>query len=93
MGRYIVKGDSLFIPFKKGMSLTDSQLRPRIYKTMDMVKTVLRSWEVDEIAEYAEVVRCKDCRYYDPTGDYCGCWGGVRHPEHFCGEGDRESNE
>ena len=48
---------------------------------------------VENPTDIAEVVRCKHCRYYDPTGDYCGCWGGVRHPEHFCGEGDREANE
>lgn len=35
----------------------------------------------------AEVVRCKECQHYDHDGDYCGFWGGCRHPEHFCGEG------
>ena len=39
------------------------------------------------------VVRCKDCRYYNDDGEYCGMWGEVRHPEHYCAEGDRESNE
>lgn len=37
------------------------------------------------------VVRCKKCRYYIPDSDYCGMWGEVRHPEHYCEEGD--SNE
>jgi hypothetical protein len=35
-----------------------------------------------------EVVRCKDCRYYNPDGEYCGFWGACRHPEHYCEEGD-----
>ena len=39
------------------------------------------------------VVRCKDCKWYDPSGDFCTFWDGVRHPEHYCGEGDREDNE
>lgn len=35
-------------------------------------------------------VRCKDCRYYNDDGEYCGMWGEVRHPEHFCDEGARK---
>lgn len=35
-------------------------------------------------------VRCKECRYYNPDGEYCGNWGEVRHPEHFCDEGLEE---
>lgn len=46
-----------------------------------------------ECNHFMEVVRCKDCRYYNPDGEYCGFWGEVRHPEHFCGEGDKEVNE
>lgn len=42
--------------------------------------------------DLVEVVRCKDCRYYNPDGEYCGFWGECRHPEHYCGEGDREDN-
>ncbi len=36
------------------------------------------------------VVCCADCAYYIAVGEYCGFWDGVRHPEHFCGEGKRE---
>lgn len=32
-------------------------------------------------------VRCKECRYYNEEGEYCGMWGECRHPEHFCDEG------
>lgn len=42
-------------------------------------------------AESLEIVRCKECRYYNPDGEYCGMWGEVRHPEHFCDEGVKES--
>lgn len=41
--------------------------------------------------ELVSVVRCKKCRHYDEDGEYCGFWGGCRHPEHFCNEG--ENNE
>ena len=37
-------------------------------------------------------VPCKECRYYKSEGSYCGFWGECRHPEHYCGEGDREDN-
>jgi hypothetical protein len=39
-----------------------------------------------------EVVRCKDCESYDEDGEYCKMWCGVRHPEHFCGEGERRTD-
>lgn len=43
-------------------------------------------------ADIVQVVRCKDCLYYDDSGDYCRIWCGVRHQEHFCGEGERKDN-
>lgn len=38
-----------------------------------------------------EVVRCKECRYYNEDGEYCGMWGSCRHPEHFCDEGVKDN--
>lgn len=40
-----------------------------------------------------EVVRCEKCDYYDESGEYCKHWHGVRHPEHFCDDGERRTNE
>lgn len=37
-----------------------------------------------------EVVRCEKCHYYDEDGEFCKFWNGVRHPEHYCGEGERK---
>ena len=34
-----------------------------------------------------DLVRCKDCRYYNADGEYCSFWGACRHPEHYCEEG------
>ena len=36
------------------------------------------------------VVRCIKCKWWDPVSDYCQFWHGVRHPAHYCGEGDRK---
>jgi DNA-directed RNA polymerase subunit RPC12/RpoP len=34
MASYIERGDSLYIPFKNGVSISDSQCRPRMYKSV-----------------------------------------------------------
>lgn len=34
MASYIERGDSLFIPFRNGVSISDSQCRPRMYKSV-----------------------------------------------------------
>jgi hypothetical protein len=39
------------------------------------------------------VVRCKDCEWYDERADFCTFWDSTRHPEHFCGEGERRTDE
>ena len=103
MGQYIEKGDSIFIPFKNGESLTDSQLRPRIYKTLATFKAVCR-YEADEIAEYAEVVRCKDCKYGEPSinaiGELSVCCNNpdigfyewLLGEDDFCSYGERKDN-
>ena len=38
-------------------------------------------------------VECKECRQYDEDGEFCRFWNGCRHPEHFCGEGERKDDE
>lgn len=38
------------------------------------------------------VVLCKECKWYDEEGEFCRFWHGCRHPEHFCGEGERKDN-
>ena len=40
-----------------------------------------------------EVVRCKDCKWYNEPGEHCRFWHGIRHPEHYCGEGERKTEE
>lgn len=38
-------------------------------------------------------VQCRYCKHYDEDGDYCRIWCGVRHQEHFCGEGEWEDDD
>ena len=48
---------------------------------------------LDNAPEF-ELVRCEKCKHYDKGGEYCNFWRGVRHHEHFCGEGEKnEQNE
>ena len=45
--------------------------------------------------EMAEVVRCKDCKHFDPEkalspgGIWCGYWGTAPAPDDFCSYGER----
>ena len=94
MSRYIEQGKPIFIPFEHGISITDSQLHLRMYKTVEMFKRHFpKNTKYDVLCEYAPIVRCKDCDWYDLECESCNFWGGVRHPEHFCGEGERKDNE
>lgn len=38
------------------------------------------------------VVLCKNCRYYRREDEVCGFWKSCRHPDHYCGEGERRCN-
>ena len=44
-----------------------------------------------EKCECVEVVRCKDCRYYNQETLCCTFWPdeGYRAPDHYCAEGER----
>ena len=81
MARYIEQGKSIFIPFHKGVSITDSQLHLRMYKTEEMFKRHgYACGEVDVLCEYAPVVRCKDCKHWHKETGWC------YHHSHFVDE-------
>lgn len=108
MASEIKKGESIFIPFRNGTSIYDSQAKPRMYKT---VKAFERSFPGHylgtngvELVEYAPVVRCKDCKHYDNTEGIQWChlnskfaqWGTDWHsfPEDgYCSYGERKDND
>ena len=39
------------------------------------------------------VVRCAGCKWYDMDSERCQFWYGYRHPAHYCGEGERRTDE
>lgn len=63
----IKRGQSLLIPFKNGMTIYDSQNKPRMYLTQKAFEKSFPGHLIDregvELVEYAEVVRCKDCMH------------------------------
>ena len=104
MANTIKKGESLFIPFKNGESIYDSQLKPRMYKTKEQYDRFSYRFDDAEMVEYAEVVRCKNCTQWncvtkpklcDKRHGYClnddepiGRW-----EDDFCSYGERKDNE
>lgn len=42
--------------------------------------------------DVVRVVRCVKCKWYDPDSEYCQFWHGVRHPGHYCGEGEKNDD-
>ncbi len=42
--------------------------------------------------DLVRVVRCGKCKWFDPDSDYCQFWHSVRHPGHYCGEGERKND-
>lgn len=89
--QYIIRGESIFIPFKNGRSISDSQCRPRIYKSEENFKKSFplhnRNW--NELIEYAEVKHGKwidepldKFRKWKSTCSVCG-WYGVSNYDSY----------
>ena len=59
MASYIERGDSLFIPFRNGISISDSQCRPRMYKSKENFEKSFPTHNLGnkdiELVEYKEV--------------------------------------
>ena len=91
MASYIKRGESLFIPFKNGESIYDSQLKPRMYKTKDLYDRFSYHFAGAEMVEYAEVVRCKDCGHYHENVCPIWCYTETK-PDDFCSYGERRSD-
>ena len=89
------------IPFRDGQSITDSQLKPRMYKTMQAFEKSFPGYHLGtagvELVEYAEVVRCKVCTNY--YRGYCYHWDyeeGMSpnsvDEDDFCSYGERRTD-
>ena len=59
MASYIERGESLFIPFRNRKSISDSQLKPRMYKSVQNFEKTFPKHNYGtqniELVEYAEV--------------------------------------
>lgn len=99
MASYIKKGESILIPFRNGQSICDSQLKPRIYKTMQAFEKSFPRHYLGtagvELVEYAEVVRCKDCKHQTtglcPMENYNVPWD-IMSEDAFCSFGERRTD-
>ena len=81
MASRISKGESLYIPFRGGYSISDSQLKPRMYKSVDAFRKsfpghYLGTKDV-ELVEYTPVVRGH--WKYGTRGAVCSVCGFERH--------------
>ena len=107
MASYIKRGESLFIPFWNGLSISDSQIRPRIYKSTEQFEKhfpgYYKGLDGVELVEYAEVVRCKDCKHFvrnskvnTDRGD-CYFYGigclRAKKIDDFCSYGERKEGD
>lgn len=98
MANSIKRGESLFIPFKNGESIYDSQLKPRMYKTKEQYDKFVYHFQDAEMVEYAEVVRCKDCKKAKEATlcDFICTRDEVMIPmnaDDFCSYGERREGE
>ncbi len=98
----IKSGESIFIPFRNGMSIYDSQCKPRMYKTIKGFEKHFPGHYLGkdgvELVEYAEVVRCKDCKHFCESfsGTHsCKLHKGLVGTKYdtFCSYGERKDND
>ena len=97
MANTIKRGESLFIPFKNGESIYDSQLKPRMYKTKEQYDRFSYHFKDAEMVEYTEVVRCKDCKHFIQEEHGCNHFGYYSHTPwvdevDFCSYGERKTD-
>ena len=95
MASYIERGDSLFIPFRNEVSISDSQCRPRMYKSVQNFEKSFPAHNLGnkniDLVEYGEV---KHGEWVEVSNAYgtewlCdNCKMGVRHYENqpYCSE-------
>lgn len=88
------KGDSVFFLMQDGKSVLDSQLKPRMYKSIEACNGHYPAWRDGEaeIIEYAPVVRCKDCVHSDSIAygtTFCETLGCRMETNSYCSYGEK----
>lgn len=92
---WINRGESVFFQFRNGKSVLNSQCKPRMFKTAEKATLGVNYIDTDAVVEYAEVVRCKECKHMIKTAEgfrHCFVWGSVNGcgDEGFCSYGERK---
>lgn len=69
MASFIENGESIFIPFRNERSISDSQMKPRMYKTIQAFEKSFPKHYLGmdgvELVEYAPVVHGRWLPYYE----------------------------
>ena len=97
MASHIKMGESLLIPFRNGISISDSQLKPRMYKSRQAFEKAFPKHYLGTdgvgLVEYAPVVRCKDCKsLYITSSGHRFCRNYFTFPvkeDDYCSYGER----
>lgn len=89
MKAYIKRGDSLYIPFARGLSIPGVQKKMRVYKSLENLKKSKHTFcQLDDNVEVAEYSEVKHGRYItnDDGDSFCSIcgemWLNVTH--NFC---------
>ena len=64
------------------------EIHKAVMKERDMAMAYVPSGK--KAPDAVRVVRCCKCKSYDYASGYCQFWHGVRHPGHYCGEGEKK---
>lgn len=77
MASYIKRGEKLLIPFRNGISIGDSQCKPRMYKTMTSFRKNFPGYSHStkgvEVVEYKEVVHGRWIIHRKGQNNWCEC--------------------
>jgi hypothetical protein len=70
--------------------VVSAETHKAVIKERDMALAYVPSGK--KAPDVVRVVRCGKCKWYDPDSEYCQFWHGVRHPGHYCGEGEKKDD-
>ena len=78
MASRLLQGESLFIPFRDGVSISDSQLKLQMYKTQEAFKKSFPEYDLCadgmELIEYAPVAHGRWEHTHTSSSYYSECW-------------------
>ena len=94
--RYAIGFDDGLVKAKKVVEQTgfvSAETHKAVMKQRDMALAYIDDHGIQfggNAPDVVLVVRCCKCKSYDHGSGYCRFWHGVRHPGHYCGEGEKK---